>query len=151
MRNRLGILAAFGVVLFLAGVGLAQPWKGRMAGWGPGDPYNRMYNPATVETLKGTVEKVDRFTPGRGMSYGVHILLKTDKETIPVHLGPGWYVEAQEVKMNPGDKVEVTGSRITFEGKPAIVASQVKKGGQTLTLRDASGTPAWAGKGRRGR
>ena len=38
----------------------------------------------------------------------------------------------------PGDKVEVTGSRITYEGKPTIIAAEVKKGGQVLKLRDAS-------------
>lgn len=51
-----------------------------------------MYDPKTVETITGTVEALDRVTPIKGMSYGVHIQLKTDKETISVHLGPGWYV-----------------------------------------------------------
>lgn len=149
MKKVTGLMIGLCVLTILAAGVWAQPGKGRMAGWGPGDPYNRMYNPQTVETLSGTVEKVDRFTPGRGMSYGIHLLLKTDQETIPVHLGPGWYVEAQEVKVSPGDKVEVTGSRITFEGKPAIVASVVKKDGKTMTLRDANGVPVWAGRGRR--
>ena len=53
-----------------------------------GTPYQRMYNPATVETISGTVESVDKITPMRGMYYGIHIQLKTDKETISVHLGP---------------------------------------------------------------
>jgi hypothetical protein len=43
----------------------------------------------------------------------------------------------------------VRGSRITFEGKPAIIAAQVKKGDRSLTLRDDSGVPAWSGQGRR--
>jgi hypothetical protein len=42
------------------------------------------------------------------------------------------------------------GSRITFAGKPAIVAAEVKKGDQVLKLRDESGTPLWRGQGRRG-
>jgi len=49
----------------------------------------------------------------------------------------------------PGDKVEVTGSRITYEGQPTIIAGEVKKGEQVLKLRDAAGVPAWAGQGRR--
>ena len=48
----------------------------------------RMYNPAAVETISGTVESVDKITPMKGMMYGVHLSLKTDKETISVHLGP---------------------------------------------------------------
>ncbi len=127
--------------------GMGPGGKGR--GWGAGDPYNRMFDPKTVETLSGEVVNIDRFTPGRKMSYGVHFTLKTEKETIPVHLGPGWYLEKQAVTVAPGDKVEVTGSRITYQGKPAIIAGEVKKGGQVLKLRDATGVPAWAGQGRR--
>jgi hypothetical protein len=130
----------------------AQPGMGQGGGqgrgWGTGDPYSRMYNPKTVETLSGEVVSVEKFTPGRQMSYGVHFTLKTAKETIPVHLGPSWYVEKQGMTFASGDKVEVNGSRITYEGQPTIIAAEVKKGGQVLKLRDAAGVPAWAGQGR---
>jgi hypothetical protein len=47
--------------------------------------------------------------------------------------------------------VEVTGSRVTLEGKPAIVAAKVKKGSEVLKLRDETGRPLWGGaRGRRG-
>jgi hypothetical protein len=123
--------------------------RGQGQGWGAGDSYNRLYNPKTVETLTGEVVSVDKFTPGKGMSSGVHFTLKTEKETIPVHLGPSWNLEKQAMTFAPGDKVEVTGSRITYEGKPTIIAGEVKKGGQILKLRDAAGVPAWAGQGQR--
>ena len=125
------------------------PGGGQGRGWGAGDAYSRMYNPQTVETLSGEVVSVDKFTPGKRMSYGVHFTLKTEKEAIPVHLGPSWYMEKQGVTIAQGDKVEVTGSRITYEGKPTIIAGEVKKGGQVLKLRDAAGVPAWAGQGQR--
>ena len=83
-------------------------------GWGSGSQYARMYNPQTIETITGEVVSVDKITPIKGMSYGVHIVVKTDKETIPVHLGPGWYIENQDVKIVPKDNIEVKGSRITF-------------------------------------
>jgi hypothetical protein len=127
------------------------PGGGQGRGWEAGRSYGRMYNPQSVETLGGEVVSVSKFTHGQGMSYGIHFTLKTDKETIPVHLGPGFYVEKQAVKLAAGDKVEVTGSRITYQGKPAIIAAEVKKGDQVLKLRDASGTPAWAGQGWRNR
>jgi hypothetical protein len=145
--KKLGILAMVGLIALIVVSGAwAQGGQGRGAGWGAGDPYNRMYNPKTVETVSGEVVGMDKFTPGKGVSYGVHLTLKTDKETIPVHLGPGWYVEQQEVKLAAGDKVEVTGSRVTYEGKPALIAGQVKKDGKTLQLRDANGVPAWSGQ-----
>jgi hypothetical protein len=83
------------------------------------------------------------------MSYGVHLVVKTEKETISVHLGPGWYIENQDVKIAPKDRITVKGSRIMFEGKPAIIAAEVKKDDEVLTLRDASGFPAWSGWRRR--
>lgn len=136
----IAVLAASFV--FLSGVSFAQGGKG--SGWGPGTSYNRMYNPQTVETLSGEVEKVELFTPRRGMSQGVHLVLKTDKGSIPVHLGPSWYMDKQGVKFEKGDKLEVTGSRVTFNKKPAIIASEIKEGDKTLKLRDETGTPAWS-------
>jgi hypothetical protein len=145
--KKLGIAALTGLLgLALVSGVFAQPGMGQGRGQGPGDPSSRMYNPAAVETVSGTVESVVQ-TPGKGASNGMHFTLKTDKETIPVHLGPAWYMDKQEVKPAAGDKVEVTGSRVTYEGKPAIIAGQVKKDGKMLNLRDANGVPAWAGKG----
>ena len=83
------------------------------------------------------------------MNPGIHAVVKTDEEMISVHLGPEWYIENQDISINPKDKIEVKGSRITFEGKPAIIAAEVKKGDEVLTLRDASGFPAWSGWRRR--
>jgi Glu-tRNA(Gln) amidotransferase subunit E-like FAD-binding protein len=79
------------------------------------------------------------------MSYGVHLSLKTDKETINVHPGPAWYIENQDIKIQTGDKIEIKGSRVSIQGKPAIIAAEVKKGDEVLKLRDEKGFPVWAG------
>ena len=130
---------------------LFQPeliWKGG-GGWGPGSPYDKMYNLQTIENTAGEILAVEMITPMIVMSYGVHIVLQTDTDTISVHLGPGWFIENQDVKMAPRDKVEIKGSRITFEDKPAIIAAEVKKGDEVLMLRDAGGHPVWSGWRRR--
>ena len=114
-----------------------------------GSQYIRMYDPKTVEKISGIVERVDMITPLKGMSRGVHLLVKIDKETAEVHLGPVWYLENQDVKIMPKDKVEVRGSKIMFFGKPVIIAAEVKKGDEVLKLRDANGSPAWSGWRRR--
>ena len=120
-------------------------------GQGGGGPQGRFYDPKTVETVFGEVLGLDTFPGRRGMA-GVHANLKTDKgETIPVHLGPAWYLDKQSVTLKQGDKVTVRGSRVTFDGKPALIAAEVTKQGQTLRLRDDDGVPVWAGGRRRGR
>lgn len=123
-------------------------WKGS-GGWGMGTPYAKMYNPKTVETISGEVVSVDKITPMKGMSYGVHMTVRTGKETISVHLGPGWFIENQDVKIKPKDRVEVKGSRVAFDDKPAIIAAEVKRGDEVLMLRDVSGFPVWCGWRRR--
>ena len=123
---------------------VGQMWKGG-GGWGMGREYGKMYNPKTVETITGEVVSVDNITPVKGMSQGKHIMLKTAKETISVHLGPDWYIENQDIKIMPRDKVEVKGSRITFQGKPTIIAAEIKKGNEVLKFRDEKGFPVWSG------
>jgi len=119
-------------------------------GGGPGAWQDRRYDPKTVETLLGEIVLVETVPGARGGA-GIHAVVKSDKETIPVHLGPAWYLEKQAVKLGQGDKVEVRGSRITFDGKPAVIAAEVKKNGQIVRLRDESGLPVWAGWRRGGR
>jgi hypothetical protein len=146
------VLGAIVMLLFTVS-SYAQPRAGMMwrgsGGWGPGTPYNKMYDPKTVETISGEITSVDRITPNKGMAGGIRMNVKTDKETISVHLGPSFYIENQDVKLQAKDKVEVKGSRITFGGKPAIIAAEVKKGDEVLKLRDDAGFPVWSGWRRR--
>jgi hypothetical protein len=60
-----------------------------------------------------------------------------------------WYVENRDVKLEPKDTVEVKGSGVTLQGKPVLLAAEVKKGDATLVLRDEAGIPAWTGVRRR--
>jgi len=147
MRTKRIVGLAVTVIFLLTASAALAAWKGYRGsgGWGMGTQYQRMYNPVAAETLSGTVEAVDKITPMKGMYSGVHVTLKTDKETISVHLGPEWYIERLDTKIEKGDKIEVKGSRATVAGKPAIIASEVKKGDNVLILRDASGIPAWSG------
>jgi hypothetical protein len=147
--NRLvvSVLAIAVLALCVVAESIAQGgmrWRGS-GGWGPGGQYGRMYDPKTVETINGRVISVEKMTPRAGMSYGVHATLQSEKETISVHLGPGWYIENQDVKILPQDMIEVKGSRVALAGKPAIIAAEVKKADDLLKLRDEAGFPVWAG------
>ncbi len=114
-----------------------------------GSRYTRMYDPKTVEIITGTVINVERITPIKGMSSGVHLMVRTEPETISVHLGPAWFIDNQDIMIEQDDKLEIKGSRIDFEGEPAIIAAIIEKGEQTLQLRAANGVPVWSGWRRR--
>ena len=107
----------------------------------------RNYDPKTVETIEGKVLSVEK-TASKRRGYGVHLTLQTDKETVSVHVGPGWYTDKQTPHIEANDTITVTGSRVTIDGKPAIIAAQVKKGNEILKLRDENGIPAWSRAGR---
>ncbi len=143
------------VSVFAVGTALAQAGKGPQDGPCGG---GRVFNPQTVETLRGTVASVEKIhgqgcgqgRRGRGgKGYGVHLTLKTSDGEIPVHVGPNWFLDQQNLTIAQGDDLEVTGSRVEFQGAPVIIAAQIKKGDQTVRLREDSGIPVWAGPPRR--
>jgi hypothetical protein len=47
-----------------------------------------------------------------------------------------------------GDAITVTGSKVKMGGQDVVIAREIKKGDQVLTLRDARGFPLWYGRAR---
>ncbi len=105
----------------------------------------RMFDDSKIETVKGTVLSAEHSHSQRGgRSYSVRFWLKTDNGPVTVYLGPAWYLDRQKVKVCAKDLVEVTGSRVAMDGTDALIAVEVKKGGEILKLRDKGGLPNWA-------
>ena len=59
---------------------------------------------------------------------GTHLSLKTDKETLDVHIGPSHFLEQSKFAFAKGDQVEITGSKVKVQGSEAFLAREVKKG-----------------------
>ena len=129
-------VAAVSVVMAQTGTGGASP----------------MYDVKTETTIRGTVESVDTVTGaggrGRHALGGTHLMVKTDKEALAVHVGPTAYLAQKGITLAKGDTLEILGSRVTIDEEPVVIARQIKKGDTTWTLRDASGRPLWSGRGR---
>lgn len=106
------------------------------------------YDVKTEATLTGTIEDIQQqHCMGKGM--GTHLVLKTQSETVEICVGPSAYVQEKGFSFAKGEQVEVIGSRVKNSGKDFIVARQVTKGSEVLTLRNGQGIPAWSGGGRR--
>lgn len=119
--------------------------QARPGGGMPGMP---RFDPATVVTLKGTIDKVERLAGQQKGVTGIHLVLKTaDGRTTSIHLGPTFWVDSQAVKLAQGDRIAVTGSKVTYYGAPIVLAKSVEKEGKTLALRDSAGMPLWRGMG----
>lgn len=106
------------------------------------------FNPATIETVEGTVENVDHdmLEPGVTATDSLIVLdVKTPSGTERVRVAPDNYLTKQGIEIKEGDTVEVTGSRIMRDGESLVSASQVtlKGNGKVLAVRKDDGTPKW--------
>ena len=144
--KRFSIVAAAALLVVGAvSIGMAQTTSGGQQG-------SPMYDVKTETTIKGTVESVETITGtggrGRRAMGGTHLVVKTEREAIEVHVGPTAYLTEKGITLAKGDTLEIVGSRVTVDKEPFVIAKQIKKGDKTWTLRDASGRPLWSGRGR---
>lgn len=147
-RNRCWATFVVAIIVSLQASSLvlgASPlqWRGSK-GWEPEGAYCRLYDAKSVVTLSGVIGKVEAVRPLKGMGAGVHLLLVTEKETIPVQLGPTWYVEKQMIQFKAQDHVEVTGSRVLCDETPVILAAIVRRGTESVSFREVGGKPSWS-------
>ena len=125
------------------GGGLQSPSRGqgqgRGQGLGQGSEQNLAEGAATGvadwETLQGIVTVVDD-----------EITVQTDAGDLVVGLGQAAYREASSFELAVGDEVLINGFDEDGEFKAGFVENLTT--GQTITLRDESGRPMWAGRRR---
>jgi len=146
MTSLYRLLVGFSI-LGLAMVGAA--WGQTGSRDGPGGGSSSLYDPQTVTTISGVVVSLTPPQAEAGLPYLAYLTLRTETGKIKVFLGPSLYVDKLPVQIKVLDKIQVTGSKVTWEGKPVILAAEVKKAGQIMKLREPDGTPAWSGRGRK--
>jgi DNA/RNA endonuclease YhcR with UshA esterase domain len=132
MRGIIRVILGTGLLLF--GTALAQNNQ-------PSAEYK--YDLSKQVTTRGTVQEVRNFQCPVSGTVGTHITLKQDLGTIEVHLGPATFLKNYDIEIKKGDQVEVLGAKITFEGKPALIAKVVSEDKITYAFRDSSGKPLW--------
>lgn len=105
--------------------------------------YSRPFDPDTVEELTGKIVEVKQTEEKKDEMRGVYFLVQTKDEVLHVDAGPSWFINHQERKFRRGDKVDLKGSRIKYNGKEAIVAMSILRDGEIFRLRDEKGNPYW--------
>src|SRR4029079_12648692 len=130
-------LKVFSVSIVTVGLSSAVYTQGGMRGGGN-------YNPATETTLTGTVDSVNNMpSSGRGGG-GLHLILALPTGQIELQVGPPSLVSSKSVTFTKGDALTVVGSKVTMAGQEVVIAREIQKGDQVLTLRDAKGFPLWS-------
>jgi hypothetical protein len=99
-----------------------------------------LYNPKLEQKITGVVVATAAVSGGKSLP-GEHLTLLTRAGELDVNLGPARAQSAGELGLRAGDSIEVTGCVISYRGRPVLLARQVKRGNQVLTLRTQRGYP----------
>ena len=98
-----------------------------------------MFNPGEIETVSGKIVKVKYYDELR-------LIIYTDeKKPVLVALGPIDYFAGQNKVLKAGNRVTVTGSMITVDDTPLMIATKIKEGNEEMQVRDNEGHPIWMG------
>ena len=100
------------------------------------------YDPATETKIKGVVEELKLVPPSGGKPI-VYAAVKSGADTNEVFLCPKKFLDDMGIEFKPGEEIDVTGSKVKQDGADLILAREVGKAGETLTLRFKDGKPAW--------
>jgi hypothetical protein len=99
------------------------------------------YDAKNEVTIKGTVDDIKEVP---GPLEGVHLVLKSDTETILVHVAPGKFLKEMDTSFNKGDMLEIVGCKVKdADGSDELLARQITKTNNELVLRDKKGIPIW--------
>jgi hypothetical protein len=101
------------------------------------------YDPSAEVTVKGVVEDFHE-SKMRGDHPGLHLILKTETETVEVHACPLQFMSDLDFAVVKGDTLSVIGSRPGGAG--IVIAREITKGQMSLTLREKTGAPVWTGR-----
>ena len=101
------------------------------------------FNPAAMVDFKGPIVEV-REVPELAVLGGIHLIVKNGAEKLDVYVGPKKLMKLFNVTFAEGDVVHVIGSRVAFGDANLVLASELRRGKLTLTLREEDGTPVWA-------
>jgi hypothetical protein len=65
------------------------------------------------------------------------------EQELRLHLGPDWYLKELGVKLEPGDLISFTGSRVTEDEEVIVLVSELHHRGRTVVLRNPDGQGVW--------
>lgn len=132
--HSLKALLVIATILILSGAMLSAQRTGSQT-------IGQKYDLTTEVKLKGIVDEV-KVIPGP--AEGIHLMLKSGTETMLIHVAPETFLKEMDVSFNKGDQLELVGSKIKVDGQDEVLAREITKDGNQLTLRDKKGMPIWS-------
>lgn len=90
---------------------------------------------AREATITGTIRQISRTTPGAEWE-GKQLLLQSDFDhrMVTIFMGAPDALRARGLQLNPGDRIQVTGSMVEYDRNPALLARQLQIGPNVIAL-----------------
>ena len=99
-----------------------------------------VYRAGNEQTMAGVVDEVGDFTcPVSANEMGAHLRLKTASGPVVVHLAPARIMRSQSYRFHSGDNIEVRGAPVRVGGADGMIAREITRGNEIITLRDKEG------------
>jgi len=105
------------------------------------------YDTATNIDVMVVVTDVKEVAAGSPLS-GMHLIVRPEQskgnaETTDVYLAPDDYLKDFGCHFSKGDRIQVKGSKVKYNGGPIVLAREVRLEATTVYLRDEHGVPYW--------
>ncbi len=71
--------------------------------------------------------------------------MKNDNGSLDVLVAPEKFLKEMEITFAKGETIEVLGSQLTVDGEVILLAREVRRNGDVMTIRDEEGKPVWVG------
>ena len=105
------------------------------------------YDTATNIDVMVVITDIKNVAVGNPLS-GMHLIVRPESskgnaETTDVYLAPDDYLKDFGCHFAKGDRIQVKGSKVRYNGGPAVLAREVRLEATTVYLRDEHGVPYW--------
>ena len=98
------------------------------------------YDKSTEVKVQGVVDAVTIAADGN-----VHLSLKSDKGAQDVMIAPQSFLKMMGVFFRKGDRIEVVGAPAKVNGAALLLAREITRDNDVMTMRDDQGNPVWVG------
>jgi len=114
------------------------------AAWAQAPASAPKYDIANEVTIKGVVQEVKDFQCPVSGGMGAHLVVKTDKGLVTVHLALSKFLSDYGFNFAKGDEVVIIGVKAKVgDDENALLARKIDRGNQTFTFRNKDGKPLW--------
>ncbi len=105
-----------------------------------GTALNLVYDKSAEVKVTGVIDEVKT-----GVDNSVCLTLKSGKGTLEVLVGPEKFLKEMEITFAKGDTIQVVGSPVTVDDNAYLLAREVTRNNDVMTMRDEQGKPVWVG------